>query len=101
MATINLTNLIIPDLAAFDDNNPTRQVENLAYVILQVLSMLRGVAWEISDTTVNLTTVEATLQEIQTVLAASVEELRWQSVTLDLGGLKVIWSRQGPPIIQH
>ena len=42
MATLDLSTITIPTPEAFDEDNPTQEMENLCYVILQVLAKAKS-----------------------------------------------------------
>ena len=75
MATINLSGLTIPTLAPFDADNPTKQMENLAYVKLQIYELMKAAEFVQSDTAKSIEDV--------------VNELADLAMSVDIGGMVV------------
>lgn len=85
MAEFNLTQVTVPTPQPYDANDPTRQVENLCYVALQLLALAKDAEFVVRD---NLAGVETKL-----------DELKWNTILLDLWPLgKVYGQYHGPAV---
>jgi len=75
MATkvIDLSGLTVPTPAAYDEQNPTKQMENLAYVKLQVYALMVAEGFQQTD-------AAKSLEDI-------VNEIADLAITCDLGGV--------------
>lgn len=81
MATIDLTDIIIPTPAAYNEDHPFQQAENLAYVKLQIYAKMQAAGWTLTDqpATVGGNTID--LSE----LTQAVKDLRSNGDVFDFG----------------
>jgi len=49
MAEFTLSAITIPTPVPYDEKDPTRQIENLAYVLLQVVQTVQGAGFKFGD----------------------------------------------------
>jgi hypothetical protein len=87
MAEFGLTQLTIPTPQPYDAKDPTRQLENLCYVALQMLSFAKAAGFVVRD---NLAGVETKL-----------DELKWNTIVLDLWPLGKIYGQYGGPAVRE
>lgn len=73
MATIDLSSITIPTPEPFDPENPTKQLENLAYVKLQIYALEKTAGFIRSDSAKSIEDVIDILADL--------------AVNIDLGGL--------------
>jgi hypothetical protein len=73
MSTIDLSAITVPSPAAFNAENPTQQMENLAYVKLQIYALMKAASFIQSDTSKSLEDV--------------VNELADLAISVDIGGV--------------
>ena len=77
MATINLSEVTIPTPAAYDSEDPFKQQENLAYVKLQILTLLKTAGGKVADSN---------------DLVEAVNALQNNEQKIDLQGQRITWS---------
>lgn len=102
MADISLETTTIPTPEPFDKTQPEKQRENLAYVLLQMLSAGKSAGFTIPDKD-ELSAIFSSIQisaDISTVNLDGVEQairdLRFNSVTLTIGNMQ--WQFDGKVI---
>ena len=97
MATITFSTLTIPTPQPYDNKNSSRNLEDMCYVILQILQQAKTAGVVISDqglaaiTTaignLSLSVPPADFEE----LTQAVQDLRFNSITLDFGRFRMFY----------
>jgi hypothetical protein len=82
MSTFNLTPVTIPTPQPYDDKDPTRQLENLSYVLLQMLDQAKTAGFTFSD-------AQAELSVDVSGIEAAIQDLKYNSQVIDLGPIKI------------
>lgn len=78
MSTFNLSSVTIPTPQPYDDKEPTRQLENLSYVLLQMFDQAKQAGFTFNDATVDVSGIEQ-----------AVQDLKYNGQVIDLGPIKI------------
>jgi hypothetical protein len=103
MAEMTLSGVTFPAPAPYNDKDPTKQLENLCYVLLQVLHIAQGAGFKFGDVdklTKNGLDIKTAIDGISlsvsptdlTDLIAAIKDLQYNGETLDLGPLKITFT---------
>lgn len=82
MSTFNLTAVTIPTPQPYDDKDPQRQIENLSYVVLQILSQAKLAGFTFNDAQVSLTVDVSGIE-------SAIRDLKYNGEIIDLGPIKL------------
>ncbi len=95
MAEFGLTQLTIPTPQPYNDKKPTQQLENLCYVALQMIAQAKQAGFVIREN--QATVLDVNLTGVETKL----EELKWNTVVLDLWPLGKIYGQYHGPAVRE
>jgi hypothetical protein len=82
MSTFNLSAVTIPTPQPYDDKEPTQQLENLSYVLLQIIEQAKASGFTFNDAQVTLTVDVSGVE-------SAIRDLKYNSETLDLGPIRI------------
>lgn len=99
MATINLNQLTIPIPQPYSRSEPTRNQEDLAFVLLQLLELAKEAGFAVSDQlNITVSGVEVNLTGVENAL----KDLKFNSLTFDLGDkYRLVFDGRSPSIIDN
>jgi len=90
MAEYSMAAVTVPTPEPYDDKDPTQQLENVCYVLLQMLSLAKNAGFTVQDS--QSATMNVNLEGVEQRLDA----LAWNSIQLDLWPLgRIVLTNQG------
>jgi len=100
MADFTLSGVTIPTPAPYYDKDPTKQLENLCYVLLQVAQVVKGAAFKFGDVdkaTKDGTDVKTAIENLNlsvpapdlAALTQAVKDLQYNDNVIDFGVFRI------------
>jgi len=100
MAEVTLGGVTIPTPAPYDDKKPTKQLENLCYVLLQVVQSVQSAGFKFGDidnATKDGTDIKTAINGISlsvaptdmTAVIQALKDLKFNDIILDFGFMRV------------
>jgi hypothetical protein len=83
MADFTLSAVTIPTPEPYDDKDPQRQLENLAFVLLQMIQQAKTAGFVFSDVAANAGGVDLT------DITQAVNDLKYNGEVIDLGPIQI------------
>jgi hypothetical protein len=100
MAELTLSGVAFPTPAPYDSKDPTKQLENLCYVLLQVLQAVQGAGFKFGDidkATKDGTDIKTAITNLSlsvppadmTAIVQALKDLKYNGILIDFGVFRI------------